>query len=40
MEAIKQTVKVKNNKLNIKLPNNFNSEKVDELFYKKMTILL
>ena len=35
MEAIKQTVKVKNNKLNIKLPNNFNSEKVDVIILQK-----
>ena len=35
MEAIRQTLKVKNNKLNIKLPNNFNSEEVDVIILQK-----
>jgi hypothetical protein len=29
MEAIRQTVKVKNHKINITLPDNFNADKVD-----------
>ncbi len=29
MEAIRQTVKVKNHKINITLPDNFNAEEVD-----------
>lgn len=35
MEAIRQTVKVKNNKVNIQLPNSFNSDEVDVIILSK-----
>ena len=37
MEAIRQTVKVKNHKINIRLPDDFNADEVDVIILSSST---